>query len=197
MAVERIVVNPPIAALFGLANGTFEPQAFREQCERFATFEPRTSFDDMWRFTLNDETTLIVVVRVQPTEGAKDTGKPEYRQLRVTCAILSVCWWDTFAKSDHASESTWSTEKEEFDRCFSELIIQTTDNLGPPHIQGADEDERRHAYAIWRGQSGLLVLQQSAYDPQFGLDVNYWILPWPGSDPSPTSPFIDWLCKAS
>jgi hypothetical protein len=54
----------------------------------------------------------------------------------------------------------------------------------------------------WRGATGLLIVQQSAYDLQFGLDINYWVHPWAGPDrtrnpPLPLSiPFIDWLCLA-
>ncbi len=65
--------------------------------------------------------------------------------------------------------------------------------LGAPKLVGQDRDADAHRWAIWRGGTGLLILQQSAYDPQFGLDVNYWLHPWRGDDPHPGSPFIDWL----
>ncbi len=46
-------------------------------------------------------------------------------------------------------------------------------------------------------QRGNSILQQSCYDPQFGLDVNFWIQPWSGQVPEPTSPFIDWLTSTT
>jgi hypothetical protein len=62
-------------------------------------------------------------------------------------------------------------------------------------LHGADDDEHGHRWALWRGRTGLFVVQQSAYDPQFGLDINYWVCPWSGPDPRPSSPFIDWLMR--
>ena len=58
-------------------------------------------------------------------------------------------------------------------------------------------DRTKDEHAPTAGRSGvvgvgLLALQQSAYDPQFGLDINYWLHPWEGDTPHPGS-FIDWL----
>ena len=66
--------------------------------------------------------------------------------------------------------------------------------LGPPRREGiASSDAYR--YAFWRGRTGLLALQQSNYDCQFGEDVNCWIKPWPEDAPDPmlSGSFIDWL----
>jgi hypothetical protein len=198
MALEKFPgFQPPITQLFRLANGTFEPHAFRHECEKFATFEAGSSDDNVWRFSLQGGPTLMVVLNTELTGRKKPNGWPEHRLLSVSCAILSLCWWDTFEKSEHANLHSWQKEREEFDQCYSELLTSTIEVLGLPRIQGSDVDEKRHRYAIWRGATGLLILQQSAYDPQFGLDVNYWVQPWSGPDPRPTSPFINWLCKLS
>jgi hypothetical protein len=194
MAIEQFRgFQPPITALFGLANSSFSPTAFRKECEQFAAFDKDSSSDDLWRFSLASGATLMVALNVEATGGKKVNGWPEYRALDVCCAILSICWWETFLQSEHVSLRTWQKEREEFDACFSEAFSRTVQALGLPRIQGTDTDENRHRYAIWRGETGIFVLQQSAYDPQFGLDVNYWVQPWSGSDPGPTSPFIDWL----
>ena len=94
-------------------------------------------------------------------------------------------------------ERAWEKEREEFDKCYNESLSNAIKILGLPRIQGFDTDENRHCYAIWRGDSGLLILQQSVYDFQFGLDVNFWVQPWTCPDPQPTSPFIDWLLHVS
>jgi hypothetical protein len=139
----------------------------------------------------------MVTLNTELTGRKKPNGWPEYRLLGVSCAILSICWWETFLKSEHLNLESWEREREEFDRCYSDSLASAVEVLGPPGIEGCDTDENQHRYAIWRGETGLLILQQSAYDPQFGLDVNYWVQPWYGPDPTPTSPFIDWLCKLS
>jgi hypothetical protein len=188
--------EPPVARLFGLANTPFEPQPFRRACEEFASFDARSSDDDLWFFAVNGGPRLIVGLETQVI-GRRPNGRPELRQLAVSCAILSVCWWETFMQSQHESWESWAAEHAEFDRLFSDRLADAVALLGPPRVQGSDEGEYPHRYAVWRGETGLLVLQQSTYDLQFGLDVNYWVQPWSGPDPRPTSPFIDWLIQLS
>ncbi len=198
MVIDRFSgFQPPITKLFGLANVAFVPFAFRRECEQFATFESASSNADLWRFSLRGGAKLLVTLRAELTERKKQNGWPEYRELTVCCAILSICWWETFLQSEHVSLQSWQKEHEEFDQIYIESLACAIEILGAPRIQGADTDANRHRYAIWRGKSGLLILQQSAYDPQFGYDVNYWVQPWSGPDPIPTSPFIDWLCRLS
>lgn len=193
--VERFPgFRPPIRQLFGLANGHLDPHSFRNECEKFATFETGSSTDSLWIFSLGSTTSLMVTLQTKPTEEREQNGGPVYQLLSISCAILSLCWWDTYEKTQHANFQSWQKEREEFDKCYSVSLASAIEVIGPPRIEGADTDENRHRYAIWRGKAGLLILQQSSYDPQFGLDVNYWVQPWSGSDPKPTSPFIDWLC---
>jgi hypothetical protein len=189
--------EPPTFSLFALANTPFQPQAFRKACEQFASFDSSSSDDEIWRFALRSGPTLIVSLETEHTGRKKPNGWPEYRHLAISCAILSICWWETFLKSQHDSLASWEAERAQFDQFYTGALASARAILGQPRLQGADVDEQGHRYAIWRGETGLLILQQSAYDPQFGLDVNYWVQPWRGVDPQPTSPFIDWLCGLS
>lgn len=193
--IEEVLPHPPILELFGLVNGAFDPPTFRKACERFAIFMDDLVFDDIWRFSLEAEGVLIVSMETEPTGKIKPNGCPETRQLAVLQAISSICWWSTYSKSDHSRESSWRAEREQFDEYYFRSLARTVEMIGPPQLEGVDADEHRHHHAIWRGKTGLLILQQSAYDPQFGYDVNYWIRPWSGPDPRPTSPLIDWLCR--
>jgi hypothetical protein len=187
----------PITPLFELANTPFLPDRFRNVCEQFAQFEARSSDDDLWNFVLDGGPRMIVGLVSTLTGQRKPNGWPEYRHLAVSCAILSFCWWETFMKADHENLASWEAEHAEFDQRYKEALAATIERLGPPRLQGADRDEHQHRYAMWRGDTGLLILQQSAYDPQFGLDINYWLQPWSGPDPQPTGLFIDWLCGLS
>lgn len=186
--------DPPIARLFDLANTPFEPQPFRRACESFASFDADSSDDDLWYFAVSGGARLIVALETE-VAGRRRNGWLKLRAVAVSCAVLSVCWWETFLKSQHKSRESWQAERAEFDKFYSKTLADTVEFLGPPRVEGTDEDEDRHRYAIWRGETGLLVLQQSNYDPQFGLDVNYWVQPWSGPDPRPTSPFITWLMQ--
>jgi hypothetical protein len=185
--------KPPVAELFELAHTSFDPPAFRRACERFAMFDSRSSDDDLWFFTLKGGPSLMVSLEVEPIRRGKSSGRPEFRPLAVTHAILAIYWWENFLVEMHESRASWEVERAEFDRVYAESLAATIEALGPPLIHGGGDDEDRLRHALWRGTTGLLILQQSASDPQFGLDVSYRVEPWSGPDPRPTSPFGNWL----
>lgn len=186
--------DPPIEQLFRLANTSFEPSIFQSACDSFAELDRISTDDDLWNYRLEGNARMIVSLIVEVV-GAKPNGWPDCRPLSVACAILSICWWQRYSLSDHGDEATFLTEREEFDRLYGDALARTTASLGLPQMSGIDADNCGYRYSIWRGNTGLLILQQSARDPQFGHDINYWIQPWTGRDPTPTTPFIDWLCQ--
>ncbi len=175
---------PPVARLFELANTSFDAAVFKAACEAIAPLDARSSDADLWSFPVDPcgEPRLIVAVGEDLTE--------------VDCAVLSICWWETSSRMQHDTEESFATERSEFDRQFNDTYAATAALLGPPLLSGSDlGDGYRHA--LWRGRTGLLVVQQSNYDCQFGNDINYWVRRWSGPDPRPTSPFIDWLTRQS
>lgn len=171
---------PPIARLFGLANTPFDATAFKAACEAIAPFDAGTSDDDLWSFPFDPcgEPRLIVAVGGDRAE--------------IDCAILSICWWEASLRMQHRTDQAFEAERSEFDRRFDEASDATAALLGPPLLGGSDPDNG-YRHAVWRGRTGLLIVQQSNYDCQFGDDINYWVRRWSGPDPKPTSPFIDWL----
>ena len=168
---------PPVEALFGLANTPFEAVPFRAACERFGTFDASSSDADLWYFSICGPRLIV---------GVSDAGA-------VRSAVLSICWWETFLPAEHPDRASWEEERAEFDHCYAHELGAATAVLGDPELVGQDQNADARRWAFWRGRTGLLILQQSAYDPQFGLDVNYWLHPWRGGKPRPGSPFIDWL----
>jgi hypothetical protein len=173
--------EPPVEALFGLASTSFEAGPFREACERFATFDESSSDADLWYFSVAGPRMIV--------------GLDDERAVRF--AVLSVCWWKTFLPAQHPNHEAFEAERREFDRLYAQELEAATAVLGPSQLAGQDRDDDAHRWAVWQGQTGLLVLQQSAYDPQFGLDVNYWLHPWKSGNPRPSSPFINWLFGVS
>lgn len=205
----------PVHHLLRLANTTFDPRAFRLACETFARFDEAESDADLWHFTLTNgefrprsvvgspsqspiyfvegsEAKLAVSLKSEVV-ARRPGGSPVLRLLGVQVAILSICWWESFDESEHEIIETWRLEREEFARVYEETLAKSIHTIGPPRMSGRDDDENGHRYAVWRGNTGLLILQQSCFDPQFGLDINFWLQPWSGDDPHPYSPFIDWL----
>jgi hypothetical protein len=175
---------PPIARLFGLANTPFDAASFKAACQAIAPFDSRSSDDNLWSFPFDPcgEPRLLVAVSADLIE--------------VDCAILSICWWWASLRMLHDSDDSFAAERSEFNRRYDETFAETAALLGPPLLSGSDAGNG-YRHAVWRGRTGLLAVQQSNYDCQFGDDINYWIRRWSGPDPRPTSPFIDWLTKQS
>jgi hypothetical protein len=176
--IERLSAHEaPVEALFGLAGTPFQVVPFRAACLRFSVFDASSSDADLWHFSVGGLSLMVGLGNAEAVE----------------CAILSIYWWETFLPVQHPERTLWEAERAEFDRLYIQERERAIAILGLPTLAGQDKDVDAHQWAIWRGHTGLLVLQESAYDPQFGLDVNYWLVPWQGDDPRPTSPFIDWL----
>jgi hypothetical protein len=175
---------PPIARFFELANTPFKVAVFKSACEAIAPFDARSSDDNLWSFPFDPcgEPRLLVAVGEDLTE--------------VDCAIRSICWWETSLRMLHDSDESFAGERSEFDHRFDQAFAATAALLGPPLLSGSDPDDG-YRHGVWRGRTGLLAVQQSNYDCQFGDDINYWITRWSGPDPQPTSPFIDWLMRPS
>lgn len=173
--------SPPIKALFRLANTVFQASPFRHACEQFASFNESSSDVNLWFYSVNGPSMIV--------------GLDETQAIRF--AVLSVCWWVSFLPSQHPNRASFEAEKAEFDRLYALELESVIGELGPPHELGQDKDNHAHRWAYWNGKSGLLILQQSAYDPQFGFDINYWLHPWTDGMTRPTSPFIDWLFGVS
>jgi hypothetical protein len=66
----------------------------------------------------------------------------------------------------------------EFDACFQGARELAVAELGSPLHEGTDHsaDEQRN-YAVWRGNTGVLVLQQDSIDFHRGGQVAFWLLP--------------------
>jgi hypothetical protein len=182
-----------IRPLFELASTAFEPDAFHRACRAVGRLIKSSSSDDLWYFRAGRHLVLMVSVGVEPTGRRGPLGQAISRPVQVRFGVLSFCGWETYSPADHPTEESHQAERAEFEAAFADALAHTVNALGEPLLEGRDADERGHQWAIWRGRTGLLVLQQSAYDPQFGLDINYWVCPWSGPDPKPRSPLVAWL----
>src|SRR5262245_18462149 len=137
-------------------------------CEKFARLKPPSSFEDLWYFAVGSSGgTLIVGVDVEATGRKRRNGWPIFRSLKVNCAILSTCWWETYEPSHHKNAASYAADRAHFDRLFLEALEKTAKVIGGPLREGVKRGKWRHRWAIWRGETALLVLQQSAYDLQF------------------------------
>ncbi len=184
MIIEYPEHYPPVVELYELSNCPLDSYIYKEACEKFSKFDASSSDQNYWRFDVTNEIPLLVGV---------NTKSSEYGGNQISCAILSFCWWESYSKNDHENIDFYERERKKYDELFAKEFLRAVKLIGQSLLENRDMDEPAHRYAIWKGTTLLLILQQSSYDPQFGYDINYWIQPWDGSDPDPTSPFIDWL----
>lgn len=186
----------PVARLFELANRSFLPDDIRNGCERFSRLESDPERDDNWYFSFPGVNELRMVVSTESEVAERDErGRPRLKHTFVTSIILLVCLWETFEPSAHPDLFSFELEKREFDRLFQAEFECARGIIGEPFLKGQDPDLQAHQYAVWKGTTGLLVLQQCAYDIQYGLDINYWVLPWNGGEIRPAPSMIDWLFR--
>jgi len=166
----------PVDDLFVLANTSPDAKAFWAVCEKFSIFDPAGSDSCYWRFKITDGLSMVIGV------GA---GGPEPSAPRISCAILSFCWWDCLATVGHQTSDKSEAERQQFDSIYSESLRETCRRLGEPLTCGVDDDRLACKHAIWRGRTCLFILQQSCIRPPIRsrhklLDS---ALVWPGSTP--------------
>ncbi len=186
----------PITQLFNLASTPFDPSVFKAACEGLAPFDRKMSEGNLWTFpfTPRGEPRLVVAVETEPTGEMSPAGGLMDRPVMVDCAVLSCCWWETSRRMFHGSDESFAAERAEFDRLFAESLAKANALVGPPCLLTTDP-ESGYQHAVWRGRTGLMVLQQSNDESQPGDDINFWLQRWSGPDPKPTSPFLHWLTE--
>jgi hypothetical protein len=167
------------AVMWRMANLPFSAATFRAQCMLLGELDTDDGF--LWQYRRADGPPLIV--------GANgDT---------VDVALLSSCWWATYDRHfDHRNDETsHKIELAAFDDAFHAAQDAAVAVAGPPLKQGRDRGRYQHRWALWQGRTGLFAVQQSDYDIQFGLDVNFWVTGWDSDTVEPGDPFFIWLTK--
>jgi hypothetical protein len=105
-----------------------------------------------------------------------------------------VCYWENFDQASNMPSEAFRLERERYDRCYRALADAVTAVLGAP-LETATETAPTCSYSIWRLAHALVIVQQAAFDVQFGIEVNLWLEPWEGPLPQIRPPLIDWLVK--
>ena len=116
---------------------------------------------------------------------------------RLTGASLPFCFWEDFSADDHQNAPEFFREKKEFDACLDDAADLASRVLPKPFLQWQDKDDRGHRAFAWKGTEGILILQQASVDPQFGIEVDFWLTANGGLEFSPRTPLIDYLTRRS
>ena len=94
--------------------------------------------------------------------------KEKDRQTRVRFAVLPFVGWENYRKE------TENEIRVQFDLAFEDALDSALDSIGEPDCITTYSADKFHR-AIWKGTTGLFLIQQSNYDPQFGAEIHCWI----------------------
>lgn len=112
---------------------------------------------------------------------------------RVVCASLPWLYWEDYAATDHADPAEYRRQRQAYDDEFAAAARLAGRVLPSPVQAWKDQDEAAHQAVIWAGSCSLLILQQACFDPQFGIEINFWLPGCIQQDFQPHTPLIDWL----
>lgn len=173
-------VRPHARRLYDLASGPWTPAAMRQACEANGwTFEqdhPRTGG---FTFRLDRDLRLSTVFKPFPSSPAPHAHVLLYLH----------------APANYPRHHFPDDADRHFDAALEGAYDALAGELGDPESCGIERVgsgvEPSLAFAIWRGKSGLLVLQQEEYDLQCGewaVCIN--LHPWDESEPAPSFPLV-------
>jgi hypothetical protein len=112
-------------------------------------------------------------------------------------ARLVFCFWDDYDPQFHDDLDEYARQRSEYEALYERAWVVSQGLLGPPASEWVNQDRDAHKAAVWPGQTGLLILQQAAFDLQFGIEIDFWLEPVSISEFRPRTPLIDWLAERS
>jgi hypothetical protein len=112
-------------------------------------------------------------------------------------ADLPFYYWEAYEPEWHDNPTEYRRERRAYDAEFESASKLALNLLPRPFLRWTNDDEDAHRALVWQGEHGLLLLQQASFDPQFGIEIDFWLEKCSASRFHPTTPLIDWLCKRS
>jgi hypothetical protein len=165
-----------------LADCSFEANTFRDACSRLGTVDA-------------DSDESLTCYRI-PAGGVLSVAIGDEAGFHIGAALVSVAVWPDCDPYDHADADSFAAARRRFDALYDDVLTASQAAIGAPLLCGRDQDAAGCRWAVWRGATGILAIQQSGYDVgHLGLDINYWIAPFAGDEIRPSAPFVDWLMK--
>lgn len=169
-----------VRQLYELACTPFRLASFRERWESFGwSYEP--SVGDEFGF------------HVQAPGGWSLIIDPFGEE--VVGASLPFYYWEDYDPRWHDDLNEYQRQRLAYSDEFETAAGLARRVLPAPAMFWTDEDGDAHRAVVWVGGHGLLILQQACFDPQFGIELDFWLTGCSMQDFRPTTPLIDWLCK--
>jgi hypothetical protein len=176
------VTDTLVRQLFELASTPFLLRAFRDRCEKFGwSYRPEDGDEFGFRLRVSDGLSMSI-------EPLGD---------QVISATLPFYYWEDYEPQFHQSPKEYERQREAYQAKFQATTELAQQILPPPVLRWRDADKDAHLAIGWAGEHGLLLLQQAAFDLQFGMELNFWLMGGTIEEFKPETPLIDWLCERS
>lgn len=179
---KRPLTKTLVRQLYELACTPFRLTAFRERWVSFGwTCEPDLGDEFGFPVQVADSWALTI----DPL-GAQVVG-----------ASLPFYYWEDYDPEFHDDLEEYNRQRRAYDEEFESAVNLAGATLPPPVQSWTNADKDAHRAIVWEGSRGLLILQQACFDPQFGIELDFWLEGCSRREFRPKTPLIDWLCKRS
>lgn len=154
------------------------------------------AFEDRWRaFGWTCQRRIIDLFSVRLQINRRLVLWFHFDGAEVKCGALPFCYWENYKSRHHTVAASYRKERSVFNALYDDALGKTRDVAGRPFRVGRDTDDLRFRYSVWRTEYGLLILQQCAFDIQFGVEINFWLEPLGKERFAPGRTLIDWLAR--
>jgi hypothetical protein len=183
MAIHKLKLTKTLVRqLYELACTPFRLASFRERWDSFGwSYKPG----------VGDEFGFQVHVRGSWPLTIDPLGE------EVICADFPFYYWEDYDPQFHKDLEEYNRRRQAYEDEFETALNLARGVLATPLQFWTDADKDAHKAVVWEGDHGLLILQQAAFDLQFGIQLDFWLMGCSRQDFHPTTPLIDWLCKRS
>lgn len=171
-----------IRRLFKLSCTPFTLTEFRKRWHEYGWRHEPSASD---RYGFQVEVPEGITFQVDPL-GAEIVG-----------ASFPFCYWEDYDPDFHKDRGEYERQKCAYDAQFEAAAGLCQRILSAPFITRTDPDKDAHRAIAWEGSHGILILQQACFDPQFGIEVNFWLSSCSRGEFRPEGTLIGWLCQRS
>jgi len=171
-----------IRRVFQLACTPFKLDAWRKRWSEYGWSHDSSASDDCG-FTVGLPEGWVLLA------GPVNNGSIE--------ACLPLHYWEEYDPEFHEDPADYARQKKSFDDRFEAAAKLARQFLPEPFLRWTDDDRSAHRALVWEGSEGILILQQASRDPQFGIEIDFWLARCKKSEFRPRTPLIDWLMQRS
>lgn len=93
----------------------------------------------------------------------------------IICAHFPFYYWEDYQPEHHTNPAEFERQHVAYEAAFQIAANLAAGILPAPAGHWVNHDADEHKAVFWAGRQDLLILQQAYFDPQFGVEVNFWL----------------------